>query len=184
MTHDRGLLLLALLVLLAMASNDEESPPTRRSPRPRATAQPSGVWSEETMRLFVREMAAVPIDPDIVLLAIAAASRFDPSAEIGANAGLLLVERDDLERVGVPIPEAFGELDAEGQIPWIAKVIAHRLAGARAPTSVPDLAVLLHPFDSPTVQDVIRKEAARRVREAEGTPLYLAQSRLLQRVRE
>lgn len=160
-----------------------------RGAGPGSSTQPvpqggANVWSEDTMRLFAREMAGVPVDARLVLLGIGAASHFNADEEMGDNVGLLLVRRSDLAAVGVPIPETFGVLNAPEQIPWIAQVIALRMAdrGGKAPASVADLAVLLHPTSSPTIEQVIRKEAERRAEDARGQSIYLNHDNLLRHV--
>ena len=51
-----------------------------------------------------------------------------------------------------------------------------------ASRDVPELAALLHPAENPTIDEVIRKEAARRAKEAEGSTLYIHHKNLLQHV--
>lgn len=145
----------------------------------------AGVWSEDTMRLFVTEMRKFGIDPDVVLLGIAAASHFNPDEALGGYVGLLMMSREDLNAIGYPGVPPFEELDAPAQIPWLSKVIGYRLASTGAvgsPRDVPELAALLHPAENPTIDEVIRKEAARRAKEAEGSALYIHHKTLLQHV--
>src|SRR4029077_16670805 len=143
----------------------------------------ANLWSEVTMRVFEQQMRAAGIDPRVALLGIAAASNFHPDESLGNNTGLLLVSRTDLNDVGYPGVPPFEETDAVHQIPWIARVIAYRIAsaGGRAPKDVPELAVLLHPAN-PTITEVIRNEASRRAAEAEGTMLYISHLNLLKKV--
>lgn len=152
------------------------------APVPSGAAQ---VWSEDTMRLFVTEMRKFDVDPRVVLLGIAAASRFNPDEALGGYVGLLMVSREDLNALGYPGVPPFEELDAPAQIPWLAKIIGYRLASTGAshgPRDVPELAALLHPADNPTIDEVIRKEAGRRAQDAEGSVLYLHHKTLLQHV--
>lgn len=141
------------------------------------------MWAEDTMRMFVREMDRAGIIPNVVLLGIAAASHFNADEVMGNNVGLLLVSRDDLRQVGYVEPPPFEQRDAVFQIPWIAKVIAYRIAdaGGVAPDNVGDLAVLLHP-SNPTIAPYIRNEANRRAHDADGTMLYIHHEQLLQHV--
>lgn len=141
------------------------------------------VWSEATMQLFAEEMAAVPIDPFVVLLAIATASNFNADEFLGDNTGLLLVRREDLSALGYPAVPTFEELDAPHQIPWIARVIAYRTAdsGADAPKDVAGLAVLLHP-GNPTITEMLQSEAERRSEEMRSNALYIEHENLLKRV--
>lgn len=133
------------------------------------------------MRLFVAEMRRVPIDPKIVLLAIAAASNFDANLSIGNNVGLLMLRRDDLREVGYPEVVPFETLTAPEQIPWIGRVISYRTANTGdVVMSVPDLAVLL--AHSQGVDRVIRAEAERRAERARGTMLYIHHDQLLDSV--
>jgi len=137
------------------------------------------------MRIFVDEMSHVPIDPWLVLRGIAAASNFAPDTYLGSNTGLLMVRRSDLSDLGYPGVPAFEELNAEHQLPWIARVIAYRTAntGGVAPTSVGDLAVLLMPAN-PTITEIIRNEAERRAAERVSGSMYQYHAALLQRVLE
>lgn len=152
------------------------------------TPVPSGaseVWSEDTMRLFVTEMRKFGIDPAVVLLGIAAASSFRADEALGGYVGLLMVSREDLNAIGYPGVPPFEELDAPAQIPWLSKVIGYRLASTGAvgsPRDVPELAALLHPAENPTIDEVIRKEAERRAKDAESSMLYIAHKTLLQKV--
>jgi len=151
------------------------------------------VWSEATMRTFVEELAhasaaTLPnggggIDPEIVLLGIAAASNFNADEFLGSNTGLLMVRRQDLAALGYPGVPSFEEIDAPHQIPWIARVIAYRMqsTGAPAPKSVGDLAVLLNP-GTPTITDMLRSEAERRANEALGTMVYMTNHTMLEHV--
>jgi hypothetical protein len=141
------------------------------------------VWSEATMQLFAEEMAAVPIDPFVVLLGIARASNFNADEFLGGSTGLLLVQREDLAALGYPAVPTFEELDAPHQIPWIARVIAYRAAssGGAMPTTVEDLAVLLHPAN-PTITEALRNEARQRAAEMKGHALYLEHEILLRHV--
>lgn len=150
-------------------------------PVPQGGAQ---LWSENTMRMFVEQMNGAGITPHVVLLGIAAASRFNADEVLGNNVGLLLVSRDDLREVGYPGDVPFEQRDAIYQIPWIAKVIAYRLAntgGGEPPDNVGDLAVLLHP-SNPTLAPYIRNEANKRAAEADGTMLYASHEELLKHV--
>jgi len=145
----------------------------------------TNLWSEDTMRLFVQQMRVFGLDPEVVLLGIAAASNFNADEQLGGYTGLLLVSREDLSSLGYPGVPTFEELDAPHQIPWIARVIGYRIAASGAaepPKSVPELAVLLHKSENPTVTEAIRNEAARRAKEAAGTMLYLHHKNLLQHV--
>lgn len=145
----------------------------------------AGVWSEDTMRLFVTEMAKWGLDPAVVLLGIAAASHFNADEALGGYVGLLMVSREDLNAIGYPGVPPFEELDAPAQIPWLGKVIGYRLASAGAqgtPRSVPELAALLHPGNNPTIDEVIRNEAERRAKEAEASMLFIHHRNLLQHV--
>jgi len=141
------------------------------------------MWSEDTMRTFVREMANVPIDPELVLLSIAAASNFNADEYLGSNTGLLMVRRQDLSDIGYPGTPKFEELAAPQQIPWIARVLAYRIAstGGVVPRTVGDLAVMLNP-SNPTITDMLRTEADRRAEAARGTMLYIQHHQLLQQV--
>jgi hypothetical protein len=141
------------------------------------------LWSEATMKLFATRMLAVPIAPRVVLLAIAAASQFNADTSLGNTAGLLLLNRDDLTDLGYTEPPPFEQLDAPHQIPWIGTVIAYRVAdsGRAPPSTVPDLAVLLHP-STPPIEKVIRAEADRRASDAAGTMLYISHDNLLRHV--
>jgi hypothetical protein len=140
------------------------------------------VWSEQTMRTFVHEMQQVPIWPELVLRCIAAASNFNADEFLGSNTGLLMVRRQDLADISYPGVPRFEELDAAHQIPWIARVIAYRIASTgTTPQTAGDLAVLLHP-ENPTITEMLRNEAERRATDAEGTMLYIAHHQLLQHV--
>lgn len=191
---DVGALLTAFFILSALGKSKvpwwtpANSSKGGRKAGPGATSAPvpqgaANVWSEQTMRLFVTSMHAAGIDPRLVLLAIATASNFNADEFLGNNTGLLLVRRDHLSEVGYPGVPTFEELDAPHQIPWIAKVIAYRLAnaGGTPPTNVGDLAVLLNP-SNPTITDMMRSEGNRRAALAEGTALYIAHKQLLQHV--
>lgn len=199
-TEDAGALLLAFMAYKAFRSFadwDPRGPPwwqpdmtdkggrgagkdSKTMPVPQGGAQ---VWSENTMRVFEQQMRLAGVDPHVVLLGIASASNFNADEMLGGYVGLLLVSRQDLADVGYPGVPKFEETDAVHQIPWIARVIAYRMAGAggAAPKDVPDLAVLLHPAN-PTITEVIRNEAKRRAAEAEGTMLYINHSNLLRHV--
>lgn len=152
-------------------------------PTPAGGAQ---VWSEDTMRLFVQQMRVWGVDPAVVLQGIAAASSFRSDEALGGYVGLLMVSREHLNEVGYPGVPPFEELDAPAQIPWLGKVIGYRRAstgaGPGSPRDVPELAALLHPADNPTIDDVIRKEAARRAKDVEGSALYIHHKNLLQHV--
>lgn len=141
------------------------------------------VWSEQTMQLFAEEMAAIPIDPFVVLLGVATASNFNADEFLGGNTGLLLVQREDLAALGYPAVPTFEEIDAAHQIPWIARVIAYRIAnaGGEPPKSVADLAVLLHPAN-PTITEALRNEAERRSEAMRGNALYIEHENLLRQV--
>lgn len=169
---------------LPPATPPRATPPRATRTPPRATKPKfTNGWSEVTMRVFVDRMRAAGIDPGVVLLGIAAASNFDPTEYLGSNTGLLLVQRSDLVDVGYPGVPTFEESSAVHQIPWIGKVIGYRIssAGGKAPTTVPDLAVLLHPAN-PTITGVIRAEAERRSKEAERSEIYKFHADLLRRV--
>jgi len=159
-----------------------------RKPGPGASTTPvpqggANLWSEVTMRMFYEQMYQAGIDARLVLLGIAASSNFNADESLGNNTGLLMIRREHLAEVGYPGVPTFEELDAVHQIPWIAKVIAYRIAstGGRAPRTVPDLAVLLHP-SSPTITAVVRAEAERRAAAAEGTMIFIAHDNLLRKV--
>lgn len=142
------------------------------------------IWSELTMRLFEQQMRMAGIDPMVALLGIAAASNFNADENLGGWTGLLMVSREDLSAVGYPGVPLFEETDAVFQIPWIGKVIAYRIAGAGGvvPKDVPELAVLLHPANNPTVVQAIRNEAQRRAQRAEGTMLFINHANVLRHV--
>lgn len=150
-------------------------------PVPQGGAQ---VWSDETMRLLVQQCRIFGVDPQVVLLGIAAASNFNADEELGGYVGLLLVAREDLSSLGYPGVPPFVELDAPHQIPWLARVIGYRIAstGGNAPKDVPELALLLHPASNPTIAEVIRNEAKRRAAEAETTSIYIHHKQLLDHV--
>lgn len=152
-----------------------------RAPVPQGAAN---VWSRVTMEVFVKQMQGVPIDPALVLLGIAAASNFNADEFLGSNVGLLLVNREDLANVGYPGVPPFEQTEAVYQIPWIAKVLAYRMAaaGGREPKTVGDLAVLLHPGNNPTITEAIRNESERRARDAEGKSIYIHHANLLRTV--
>lgn len=135
------------------------------------------------MRLFVEQMYQAGVDARLVLLGIAASSNFNADEFLGNNTGLLMLRREHLAEVGYPGVPTFEELDAVHQIPWIAKVIAYRMAstGGRAPKSVSELAVLLHP-STPLLTQVIIAEAERRSAAAEGTAIFIAHDNLLRKV--
>lgn len=171
-----------LLLLLFAASRKPwwEAPTGGKGAGKGATVNPvpggaATVWSPETMRLFVDTMRHVPVDPEVVLLAIAAASNFDATTELGPNhSGLLLLSRDVLREVGYPDVVPFATLDAPEQIPWIGKVIAYRIANTgNVIMSVPDLAVTLYPPDNARIEKVVRSDAHQRAERARGTMLYL-----------
>ncbi len=192
--EDAGTLLLAFFLIKLVSGRGvpwwkpEYSNKGGKGAGPGATATPvpqgaTGLWSETTMRLFEKSMREAGIDPRVVLLGIAAASNFSADEFLGNNTGLLMVRRDHLSEVGYPGVPTFEELDAPHQIPWIARVLAYRMAntGGTAPTNVGDLAVLLNPAN-PTITDMLRSEGNRRAQEAEGTMLYIAHKQLLQHV--
>lgn len=141
------------------------------------------MWSEQTMRLFVDEMHHAGVDPELVLLGIAAASNFNADEFLGNNTGLLMVRRSDLADLGYPGVPTFEQLDASHQIPWIARVVAYRIAstGGIPPTSVGDLAVLLNP-QNPTITEMLRAEANRRAADAQGKSIYIYHHQLLEHV--
>lgn len=141
------------------------------------------VWSESTMQIFAAEMAAIPIDPYVVLLGIATASNFNADEFLGGNTGLLLVQREDLSALGYPAVPKFEELSAPQQLPWIARVIAYRIAnsGGDAPSSVAELAVLLHPAN-PTITEMLSKEAESRSEQMRSNALYMEHEQLLRHV--
>jgi hypothetical protein len=144
----------------------------------------TNVWSEDTMRLFAREMALTGMDPQVVLLGVAAASNFNADEALGGYVGLLLVAREDLTSLGYPGVPTFEELDAPHQIPWLARVLSYRIAssGGVPPADVPELALLLHPASNPNIAEAIRNEAARRAHDAEGTSIYIHHANLLRHV--
>jgi hypothetical protein len=152
-----------------------------------STPVPEGaanLWSEVTMRMFAEQMYQAGVDARLVLLGIAASSNFNADEELGNNVGLLMLNRDHLSEVGYPEDAPpFEQLDAVHQIPWIAKVIAYRMAdtGGRAPTTIGELATLLHPANS-TITAVIRAEAERRANDAKGRQIYIAHDNLLRKV--
>jgi len=141
------------------------------------------VWSQQTMEAFYDEMSAVPIDPFVVLLGIATASNFNADEFLGGNTGLLLVQREDLSALGYPAVPAFEEIDAPHQIPWIARVVAYRIAdgGGPPPSTVADLAVLLHPAN-PTITEALHNEAEKRSEAMRGNGLYIEHENLLKHV--
>ncbi len=192
--EDAGALLLAFVLIKIISGRREpwwrpqDSDKGGRKPGPGATTTPvpqgsTTLWSETTMRLFAEKMHEAGIDPRLVLLGIATATNFNADEFLGDNTGLLLVRREHLAEVGYPGVPTFEELDAPHQIPWIARVLAYRMAntGGAAPTTVGDLAVLLNP-SNPTITDMMRSEGNRRAALAEGTMLYLSHKQLLQRV--
>lgn len=186
--YDDASTLLLLFALAKFARRGEVKPGTRGAGAGATTVPtPQGgalVWSENTMRMFAEQMDRIGINPHVVLLGIAAASKFNADETLGPNVGLLLVNREHLRDVGYPDPPAFEERDAVFQIPWIAKVIAYRVAdtgGGAAPDNVGDLAVLLHPTN-PTLAEYVRREANRRAAEADSTMLYVSHAELLQHV--
>lgn len=160
-----------------------------RGAGPGATTTPvpqggANLWSELTMKLFADQMYNAGVDARLVLLGIAASSNFNADEFLGNNTGLLMLRREHLAEVGYPGVPTFEELDAVHQIPWIAKVIAYRMAttGGRAPKSVSELALLLHPSSSPTITEVIKAEAERRAAAAQGTAIFIAHDNLLRKV--
>jgi hypothetical protein len=200
-TEDAGLLLTGIMI--AKWLSDMQWNPFKREPwwdkehTPRGgrgsgpdqilVPSPAGAepaWSEKTMRLFVQQMQLAQIDPRVVLHGIAAASNFNADEQLGDYVGLLMVKVDDLALVGYPGVPPFEELDAPGQIPWIARVIAYRMAdtGSHVPQTVPELALLLHQASNPNIAQAIRNEAQRRADEAEASPLYQRQREMLQHV--
>jgi len=191
LTDGLGAVLLVFLVLRIVSERGKGkySDKGGRGAGPRATTAPTPqggatVWSEETMRLFATKMHEAGIDPRVVLLGIATATNFNADEFLGNNTGLLLVRREHLAEIGYPGVPTFEQLDAPHQIPWIARVLAYRMAntgGNDAPTTVGDLAVLLNP-SNPTITEMMRSEGNRRAALAEGTALYLAHKVLLQHV--
>lgn len=192
---------LVVLLLLIAWSRSSSAQPSSSSPLPAPTPEPapepappvdSGKppqratrkpWSEETMRHFNIAMSGTAgVDSRVVLLGIAAASNFDPGFYLGNNVGLLAVRREHLKDVGYQGPELYS-LDPEAQFPWIARVIAYRIAstGADEPKDVADLAVLLNPT-TPTVTTILRNEAKRRAAEVSRTRYYQVHAELLRRV--
>jgi hypothetical protein len=159
-----------------------------RGAGPGATTTPvpqggANLWSEVTMRLFAEQMHQTGVDARLVLLGIAASSNFNADEAIGNNTGLLMLRREQLAAVGYPEEPAFEELDAVQQIPWIAKVIAYRMAstGGKAPTTIADLAELLHP-SAPALTVYIRSEAEKRAAAARGRAIFIAHDNLLRKV--
>lgn len=135
------------------------------------------------MRLFAEKMGEAGVSPELILLGIAAASDFDPGSYLGNNVGLLMVRRDHLAQTGYTGPELYS-LPADDQIPWIAKVIAHRIAStSTTPDDVGDLAVLLNPVP-PKMDAILRQEAKRRSAEVKRTRFYAQHAALLKRVRQ
>ena len=127
------------------------------------------------------------MDARLVLLAIAASSNFNADEVLGDNTGLLMLRREHLAAVGYPDSPpapAFETLDAPSQIPWIAKVLAYLIAerGGTPPTTIGDLAAMLHPQSSPVVEQVVRKDAERRADASRGSMLFTAQENLLRHV--
>lgn len=193
-TEDAGALMLAFVVIKVLSGRGvpwwrpEYSNKGGRGAGPKSSTTPvpqgaTQLWSEETMRLFATQMHEAGIDPRLVLLGIAAASNFNADEFLGGNTGLLMVRRDHLSEVGYPGVPTFEQLDAPHQIPWIAHVLAYRMAntGGAQPTTVGELAVLLNPAN-PTITDMLRSEGNRRAAEAEGTMIYIAHKELLQHV--
>lgn len=196
-TEDAAAVLLVLLAIKYFRSGlpwwkPEHSDRGGRGSGPGSTSTPvpqgsARLWSEPTMRLFADQMFGTAMDARLVLLAIAASSNFNADEALGNNTGLLMVRREHLAAVGYPDSPpapAFESLDAPAQIPWIAKVLAYLIAerGGSPPTTISDLAALLHPQSSPVVEQVVRKEAERRADGARGSMLFIAQENLLRKV--
>jgi hypothetical protein len=145
----------------------------------------AGLWTEPTMRLFAQAMFDAGIDARLVLLGIAASSDFHPDESLGGNTGLLMVQRDDLIAVGYPDgSHPFEDLPTEKQIPWIGRVLGYLISGkgGRPPTTIADLATLIHPVTNPMINLVIRAEANKRADSSRETELFKQQDALLQRV--
>lgn len=133
------------------------------------------------MRLFVREMRSVGVDPELAFTAIGAASDFDPGSYLGDYVGLAMVRRDDLAAAGFPPGQQLYSLPASEQIPWIARVLEARMAATgHKPKTVGELAVMLHRPKSPMV-DMVRIAAEKRAADAKRSAFYLRHLPLLRR---
>ena len=201
-TEDAGLVLIAFLAYKAYRTvKDATSPkewlpdlpdlpdlPTI-DPAPRYPGEPGyvdpTVWSEATMRLFVDHMYSAGIDARLVLLGIAASSDFQPDESLGENTGLLMVQRSDLVAVGYDDDaRPFEGLKAPEQIPWIGRVLSYLIAsrGGAPPTTIADLALLVHPTSSAVMAAVIRNQAERMAERARQSERFARQDVLLQKV--
>jgi hypothetical protein len=148
-------------------------------------AQRRALWSESTMRLFVVEMQYAGVDPRLVLLGISLLSNFRADERVGPTAGLLLTRDSHLQEVGYPGAPTFETLTAPQQFPWLRKVLAYRIAdrGGTAPTTLPDLLVLLAPFpEHPRIEAYIRTHALLGQKRAETSTVFLEHEKLLRRV--
>lgn len=133
------------------------------------------------MRLFIDEMTAAGVSPEVVLLGISAASAFDPGFFLGESRGLLGIPRNQF--AGYSGPE-IQTLTAEQQIPLIAAVLKDRIAsGAAAPKDVPDLAVMIH-RPKKNIERMVRDFALSSASNASHTRLYRAYAAMLQRVKQ
>lgn len=191
---DEAALLLGLLLFASAARKRvaRSAPPPELESGERGEVPPRAVpsratrkvWERSTMEMFAEQCRKIDVDPHVVLLGIAAASNFYPDEQLGGHVGLLLVSREDLTNVGYPGVPPFEETTALHQLPWICKVIGYRVAssGGKPPRDVPELAVLLHPSNNPTITEAIRNEAARRAKEAAATSLYRRHQELLRSV--
>ena len=152
---------------------------------PLTPAQAKALWSESTMRLFVVEMQFAGVDPRLVLLGISALSNFRSDERVGPTVGLLLTRDTHLSEVGYPVAPPFETLPPAAQFPWLRKVLAYRMAdrGGTAPTSLPDLMVLLAPFPAhPKIEAYIRAHALLSKKRAETSTVFLEHEKLLRRV--
>lgn len=143
------------------------------------------------MRLFVQQMHLTAMDPGVVLRAIAIGSNFradevTQTGGVGDRVGLLQVMRSQLKDVGYPDDPPFETLDAPEQIPWIARVLAYRIAdtGGTPPGNVGDLGVLLFgpPEPSEMVASYIRRQAPKEVERVEATMIFISYDNLLKHV--
>jgi hypothetical protein len=143
------------------------------------------------MRLFVQQMFLTAMDPGVVLRAIAIASNFRAdevrqTGGVGDRVGLLQVLRSSLADLGYPADPPFETLEAPEQIPWLARVLAFRIAdaGGTPPGNVGDLGVLLFgpPEPSPMVASYIRKQAVTETARVEATMIFISYENLLKHV--
>jgi len=157
---------------LPSGSDDSAPGPAYPDTMPMAYA---GVWDEPTMRSFADAMYSAGVDARLVLL----------DESLGGNTGLLMVQRDDLIAVGYPDgSHPFEDLPTAAQIPWIGKVLGYLISGqgGRPPTTIADLATMVHPVTNPMIALVIRAEANKRAESSRQTELFKAQDALLQKV--